>query len=92
MPLGPPNIYPVPNKAASLSSQLEKLSIEVHTQSVRVAIERAKRQKLGTMIRKIKRNVISPKQLSSQIQYDNRRITDLQQEYGHKLAQVTTVT
>jgi len=69
---------------------LEKLSIDVHTQSFRVAIERAKRQKLGTMIRKIKRDVISPKQLSSQIQCDNtnlhRRMTDLQQEYSYELA------
>jgi len=96
MPFDPPNLYPIPNEVASLSSQLEKLSIEVHTQSLRVAIKRAKRQKLVTMIRKIKRDIISPKQLSSQIQCDNtnlhRRITDLHQEYSHKLAQVTTVT
>ena len=60
MPLDPPNLYLLPNEVASLSSQLERLSIDVHTQSLRVAFERAKRQKLGTMIRKIKRDVISP--------------------------------
>ena len=96
VPLGPPNLYSVPDEVASLSSQLEQLSIDVHTQSLRVAIEIAKRQRLGTMMRKIKRDIISPKQLSSQIQYDNNnlhmRLTDLQQEYNHKLAQVTTIT
>ena len=96
MPFDPQNRYPVPDEVASLNSRLEQLSIDVHTQSLRVAIKCAKRQILGTMIRKIKSNVISPKKLYSQTQYDNdhfhRRLTGLQQEYSHKLVQITTVT
>ena len=95
-PFSPPNLYPTPDEVASLNLQLEQLSFDVHTQCLRVAIERAKSQRLGTMISKIKRDIISPKKLCRQLQYDNKnlhkRLTDLQQEYSHKLAQVTTVT
>ena len=95
IPLDPPNLCPISNEVVFLSSQLERLSIDVHTHSLRVAIERAKLQKLGTIIRKVKKDLISPKQLSNQIQCDitnlHRRMTDLQREYSHKLAQVNTI-
>ena len=87
MPLSPPNLCPVSEEISLLNSPLEHLSLDVHRQSLRVTIERAKRQKLGTIIRKIKRNIISPKMLRDQTQHDNnhlnRRLTNFQQDFSH---------
>jgi len=41
MPLVPPNICPVSDEITLLNSRLEHLSLDVHTQSLRVTIERA---------------------------------------------------
>jgi len=64
LPIDPPNLCPTSTEITSLSSWLEKLTSDVYTQSLRVMIERAKRQKLETIIRKLKRDLISPKHLS----------------------------
>ena len=66
----PPNLCPTLNEIISLNSQLEKLSIDVYTQSLRVEIERAKWQELGSIIKRVRRDLISLNQLSNQIQYD----------------------
>jgi len=41
--LNPPDLLLPPNDIAALTSQIEKLSIDVNTQFFRVEIERAKR-------------------------------------------------
>ena len=56
--IDPPNLCPTSNEITSLSFHLEMLPIEVQTQSLRVMIERAKRQKLETHIKKLKRGLI----------------------------------
>ena len=70
-----------------------KLSIG---ETLRVEIERAKRQKLGSIIKRVRIDLISPNQLSNQIQHDivnlHKRISDLQQEYDHKIARISTIT
>ena len=80
------------NKVPKL--QMETLTIDVHTQKLRVMIERTKRQKLETTIRKLKRDFISPRQLSHQLQNDvnnlHSRMSDMQHRYDHKIAQINT--
>ena len=56
----------------------------------------AKRQKLGSIIKRVRRNLISLNQLSNQIQYDivnlHKRISDIQHEYDHKIAWISAIT
>ena len=95
VPLEPPNLCPISNEITSLNTQLERLSLDVRTQSFRVAIERAKRQKLGTLIRKVKRDLHSPKYLIDHMQSDitdlHRCMADSQRKYDHKISQIATL-
>ena len=78
-----------------LNSQLEKLSINVHTQSLLVEIERAKRQKLSSAPKRVRRNLIFPKRISTQINDDLdtvlERVRELQLMYENKVARIGTV-
>ena len=60
IPSSPPNLCPMSEEISLLNSRLEHLSLDVHTQSFRVTIERAKRQKFGAVVNKMK---IFPKRL-----------------------------
>ena len=54
----PVDMFPSHPDTLSLNSQLERLNLDVHTQSLRVVVEKAKRQKLRTKLRRIKKELI----------------------------------
>ena len=68
--LNPPDLLSPPNDIAALTSQIEKLSIDINTQSLRVEIERAKQQRLSSSLKRIKRDLVSPSQESTQLRYE----------------------
>ena len=95
IPSDPPNICPMPNEMIALNKQLDKFSIDINTQSLRIGIERAKRRKLGSVLKRVRKELVSLNHSSDQVPSNitnlHRRISDLQQEYDHKIAQLSTV-
>ena len=55
-----PSITSTQPDIVALSSRLDQLSLEAGTQSLRIELEKHKRQKLRTTIRQIKQNMNSP--------------------------------
>ena len=90
----PPNLNRMTSEIVSLHLQMEKLTIEVNTQKLRLMIGRTKRHRLESNMKKIKDDLISTKQLIRQLQQDNltqkNRIAEMNQWYEDKLTRVST--
>ena len=56
-PMEPPHSMPFYLYLATQNSQLEHLSLDVNTQSLRIEVERAKRQKMRSMINQLKQEL-----------------------------------
>ena len=65
-----PSIISTQRDIVALSSQLDQLSLETGTQSLRIELEKHKRQKLRTTIRQIKQNMISPCPVTASLKYE----------------------
>ena len=48
LPLNPTDLFPTQDDMMTLNERIEQLNIEINTQTLRVEIEKLKRQKLGT--------------------------------------------
>jgi len=94
-PIEPSNINPLHSKMASLGLQMEKMTIETHTQKLRQLIERTKRHRVESTLKKVKRDVVSHKQLLYHLQQGDatrqKQFTDMRQQYEDKLIRVNTI-
>ena len=59
-PMEPPRSKPSYLDLATLNSQMEHLSLTVNTQSLRIEVERAKRQKMRATIKQLRREMNNP--------------------------------
>ena len=71
LPLDPMDLFPTPYDVTTLSKQVEQLNIEVNTQNLKVEIEKLNRQKLGTTLKRIKKETIPIQRVLAQIRNDN---------------------
>ena len=69
-PLNPPDLLPPSNEIALLNTELEKLSLDVHTQSLRVKIEKVKRQKLRSKLKRVRQDMIPQNRILTQVHRD----------------------
>ena len=87
-----PNLNPMTPEMASLYLQMEKLTIEVHTQKLRLMIGRTKRHRMESIMKKVKNDLISNKQLLRQLKQDNitrqNNITKMHRQYEDKLIRI----
>jgi len=67
-PIGPPNMNPLTSEIASLNHQMEKMTIETHTQKLRQLIERTKRYRVESTLKEVKRDIVFHKQLIHHLQ------------------------
>ena len=58
VPIDHPDIFPPLNEIASLSAQINRLNIDVHTQSLRIEVERVMNPKLRATLKRVKREII----------------------------------
>jgi len=58
--LDDPNIAITHPDIAALNQRLDHLSLETNTQALRIAVERAKHQKLRATIRQVKQDMLPP--------------------------------
>ena len=70
-PIEPSNTNPTTSEMASVSLQMEKMTIEVHTQKLRQMIERTKRHWVESTLKKMKKDLVSHKQLLHHLQQDD---------------------
>ena len=54
----------------ALTTQVEQLNIDIHTQSLRVEVERVKRQKLRATLKRVSREVIPSNHILFQVRHD----------------------
>ena len=59
-PMEPPRSMPSYLDLATLNSQIEHLSLTVNTQSFRIEVERAKRQKMRSTIKQLRQEMNNP--------------------------------
>ena len=68
----------------------------MHTQSLRMDIERVKRQKLGFALKKVKRDLIPQDRVTTQLRHDfhvlRSHFDKMQQTYDNKISRISTVT
>jgi len=55
-----PFVTPSYSDLVTVNSRLEHLSLEINTQSLRIEVERAKRQKLRASLKQFKQSTLSP--------------------------------
>ena len=95
-PLDPLTSAPPLNEIALQNSQLERLSLDVHIQSLCVEIECAKWQKLSSTLKRVRRDLISSNRISIQLRHDiyilRERVRELQYMYDDKIARIGTVS
>ena len=65
--LNPPDLLSLSNEIIALNSQLERLYIVIHTQSLRVEVEKAK---LSSSLKRVKHDLVSPSRESIQLWHD----------------------
>ena len=71
------------------------MSIDFHTQTLRIEVERVKKQKLSSTLKKVKREMIMHHQLLSQVHYDtyvhHKEIQDLKIKHDDELARLRSL-
>ena len=89
------HIFPY-SEIASISTQTEKLHIDVHTQSLRIKVERVKRQKWRSTLKLLKRDAISPSHILAQTRHEIAILQDqlktLRTIYESEIAWIETVS
>ena len=65
--LDPSGMFLQSDEIASLSAQIKHLNLDMHTQSIRVEVEKVKRQKLRSKLKRVKREMIPNNHFISQI-------------------------
>ena len=81
-----PGIFPVEpfnlthsfSDITTLNSQLENLSIEVHTKSIWIEVERVKHQKMHSSLKQLKREIVSPHLILIQLRQETSSVQDNQ--------------
>ena len=71
------------------------LKIDINTQSLRIEIESAKRQRLNSSLKKVKQDIISPCQECTQLRYEldalKRYMGETHHNHGSRVARVSSV-
>ena len=70
-PIDPLILTPLFADLTTLSNQLEGLQLDAHTKSLRIEVKRAKRQKLGINLKRVKKEILPQRRLLAQIQQEN---------------------
>ena len=70
--INPPDLTSPSNEIISLTAEVERLNINIHTQSLCVDIEKVKRQKLRATLKRVKRDVISIHQVLTHLRSGKR--------------------
>jgi len=65
-----PNLFVPFNKVAALTKQVKSLSIDFHTQTLRIEVERVKRQKLSSTLKKVRKKMVKSHHLLYKVLYD----------------------
>jgi len=76
LPIDSVDLFPEHDHIITLSNRVEQLSIEVNTQSLKVEIEKIKRQKFQTTLKHVKRETISTNCVMSLLQHDVALMTE----------------
>ena len=93
-PIEPRNMNSTTSEMAALSLQMEKMTIEAHTQKLRQLIERTKRHRVESTMKKVKKDVVTHKQLLHHLQQGDaarqKQLIVMRQQYENKLIRVST--
>ena len=68
--LGPSDMFPPCDEIVSFSPEVERLNIDVNTKFLRVEVERVRRQKLRSKLKRMKPDIIPYHRLIAQIRHD----------------------
>ena len=95
-PSNPPNITLPPDDINTLSKQVESLPIDLHTQALRIEVQKAKRQRLGSSLKRVKKEIITPLHLVSQaycdINLQRKDLQDLKIKYDNETVLLRSLT
>ena len=93
-PIEPPYMNPATSEMATFSLRMEKMTIEAHTLKLRQLIERTKWHRVESTMKKVKKDVVSHKQLLHHLQQGDavrqKQLNDMRQHYEDKLIRVST--
>ena len=96
IPLENINLFPSYHDIATLSDQIAKLSIDLYTQSLRIEVEKTKRQKLSIIVKRIKHEKTPPDPSLMGIRNDIYVITEqlgaVRNMYESELARIGLTT
>jgi len=70
-PVDPPILTPSFADLTTLNTLLEGLRIDTHIQSLRIKVERAKRQRMRTTLKRVKREIIPKRHVLAQLQIES---------------------
>ena len=70
----PPQLFTPSNETCPLLSQLEHLTVDCHTQLVRIEVERVKYQKIRALVKKIKQKRMETDSLLLQTLRENNML------------------
>ena len=70
-PFNPMDSFPASDDIITLSKHVENLSLDVNTQSLKLKLEKMRRQKLGVTLKWVKHDSILVHRLVTQLQQDN---------------------
>ena len=76
LPLIPVDLFPSTDDMILLNNKIDQLTVDVNTQSLRIELEKLKRQKLGDTVRRLKSDLLSLRQTVEQIQAENKIIRE----------------
>ena len=72
----PLDIFPSTDDVLSLTKQVEHLSLEVNTQGLKAELERLKRRRLGTTLKRVRQETIPIRKMLAQAQNENTTLKE----------------
>jgi len=75
----------IPNELNELSRKVEQLTIEYNTMHLRLEIERAKRQRLQSIVKQLKREALSPCPVASTVKQELKEFKEQQTATNYML-------
>ena len=67
LPFFPEALFPSTDDIMFLSKRFDQLTIDVNTQNLRIEVEKLKRRRLGRLMRQLKGEVLSLRQIVDQV-------------------------
>ena len=91
-----PVLFASSNDIGPLTSQVEQLSLDLHTEALLVEVERMKRWKLKASVKELKQNRINPNPVLSQVLLENNmmreRMVIIERDFNHEIARLISLT